>query len=73
MGCVEPDGRPSRCGEYMLLAMWGPATPEQVAKDCHTPLFRVRSAIREFMEAGFVEKRGDAYVLTTKGMEKMEG
>ena len=73
MGCIEPDGRPTRCGEHMLLAMWRPATPERVAKECHTPLFRVRGAIREFLEAGLVEKQGDTYVITPKGTEKLEG
>jgi predicted transcriptional regulator len=57
----------------MLLAMWSPATPEHVAKACDAPLFRVRSAVREFIEAGFVEeKEGTTYVVTIRGVEKME-
>lgn len=72
MGCIEPDGRPSRCGEQILLAMWEPATPEQVARSCGTPLFRVRGALREFLEAGFVDRHDDIYVLTPKGINKME-
>lgn len=49
------------------------ATPEEVAKDCSVPLFRVRSAIREFVGVGLLEKKGEAYALTPKGVQKMEG
>ena len=73
MACIEPDGFLTRCGELLLLAMWDQATPEEVAKDCSVPLFRVRSAIREFVGAGLLEKKGEAYALTPKGVQKMEG
>ena len=73
MACVQPDGFLTRCGEFLLLAMWKPATPEEVAKACRVPLFRVRSAIREFLQAGFVQKEGEAYVVTPDGIAVMEG
>jgi len=73
VACIEPDGFLTRCGELLLLAMWKPATPDEVARDVRVPLFRVRSAIREFVGAGLLEKRGEAYVLTAKGVQKMEG
>jgi hypothetical protein len=57
----------------MLLAMWKPATAEAVAKACRLPLFRARSAIREFLEAKFLEKQGETYFMTAKGVEKLEG
>jgi predicted transcriptional regulator len=53
--------------------MWDQATPEEVAKDSGVPLFRARSAIREFVGAGLIEKRGEAYALTPEGIQKMEG
>ena len=73
MACIQSDGSLTRCGELLLLAMWEPAIPEEVAKDCGVPLFRVRSAIREFVGAGLIEKKGDAYALTPKGVQRMEG
>jgi predicted transcriptional regulator len=73
VACIEPDGFLTRCGELLLLAMWDPATPEEVAKNGGVPLFRARSAIREFVAAGLLEKRGEAYALTPKGVQKMEG
>jgi hypothetical protein len=72
MACIEPNGTLTRCGEQLLLAMWHPGTAEEIAKLCHAPLFRVRSAIREFIEAGLAEKRDDTHVITPKGIEKME-
>jgi hypothetical protein len=73
MGCIQPDGLLTRCGETMLLAMWNPATAEAVAKECRLPLFRARSAIREFLEARLLEKQGERYFMTAKGVEKLEG
>ena len=73
MACIDPDGLLTRCGELLLLAMWDQATPEEVAKDIGVPLFRARSAIREFVGAGLLEKRGEAYALTPKGIQKIEG
>jgi predicted transcriptional regulator len=73
MACIQPDGLLTRCGESVLLAMWAPANLEYVAKECRVPLFRVRAAAREFLDAGFIRKNGDQYVVTASGIEKMEG
>jgi predicted transcriptional regulator len=73
VACIQSDGSLTRCGELLLLAMWEPATPEEVVKDCGVPLFRVRSAIREFVGAGLIKKKGNAYALTPKGVQRMEG
>jgi hypothetical protein len=55
MARIQPDGTLTPCGEQLLLATWHPGTAEQVAELCHAPLFRVRSAIRGFVEAGLME------------------
>jgi predicted transcriptional regulator len=73
MGCIQPDGLLTRCGEAVLLATWKPAAPEEVAEECGVPMFRVRSAIREFFQAGLVERRGEFYVITAEGIKKLEG
>ena len=73
MACIKPDGTLTGCGEHLLLAMWNPATPEEVAGECKVPLFRVRSTIRQFLEAGLVERRGESYVISRKGIDRMEG
>ena len=73
MACIQPDGLLTRCGESVLLAMWVPATEADVAGDCRVPLFRVRSAIREFLQAGLIEQNGEAYKVTPQGVKRMEG
>ena len=74
MACIQPDGLLTRCGEFVLLAMWKPATPEDVAAECQVPLFRVRSAIREFVQAGLLEQKGETYyMITAQGIKRMEG
>ena len=72
MACIQPDGYLTRCGEFMLLAMWKPATPEEVAKECRVPLFRTRSAIREFIEAHLLMRDGKCYVISPEGIGKLE-
>jgi hypothetical protein len=73
MACLQPDGLLTRCGESVLLAMWTPATLEYVAQECRVPLFRVRAASREFLDAGLIKKRGDKYIVTVSGISTMEG
>ncbi|HID30774.1 MAG TPA: ArsR family transcriptional regulator [Desulfobacterales bacterium] len=72
MACVEPDGFLTRCGEFLLLAVWKPATCEAVAARAGVPLFRVRGGVRELCEAGLLEKIEEGYVITPMGMKKME-
>jgi len=72
MACIQPDGLLTRCGESVLLAMWTPAKLEPVAEECRVPLFRVRAAAREFLEAGLIEKNGDKYLVTEAGIARME-
>jgi len=73
MACIQPDGLLTRCGESVLLAMWTPATVEHVAKECRVPLFRVRAAVREFLDAGLIKKDKDQYLVTAAGIARLEG
>jgi hypothetical protein len=52
--------------------MWKPAPLEFVAKECRAPLFRIRAAAREFVDAGLIEKNEDLYLVTEAGIAKME-
>lgn len=73
MACIQPDGLLTRCGEAVLLATWKPSTLEELAKECRIPMFRVRSAIREILQAGLVEEKGESYGITAQGIKKLEG
>lgn len=73
MACLQPDGSPTRCGEMILLALWNPATLGEASEECDVPLFRVRSAIREFVQAGLVEERNGRFRVAAKGIQVLEG
>lgn len=73
MACIQPDGTLSRSGEIILLALHAPRTPEEVARETAIDLFMVRGAMREFMQASYVEKERHLFRLTPKGLAAIEG
>ena len=65
MPCVSPDGKPTGTGIVTLQAVKGGAdTPEKVASATGNPMFKVRSGLRDLVNAGFLELKGDKYSLT---------
>jgi hypothetical protein len=73
MACINADDTLTRSGELILLACKRPNTPEAVAKEVNQPLFKVRAAVREFVEVKFLELVGDRYQTTDAGLKKVEG
>lgn len=68
MACVTPEGKPTESGRKMLGALKsGVTSPEEVSQTAGLPLFRVRSGLREMVEAGLVEETAKGYQLTDKG------
>jgi len=66
--CVSPDGKPTKSGTATLSALKsGASTPKAVAEITGQPLFKVRSGLRELVNAGFIEQSEDKYQLTSKG------
>ncbi|WP_018085361.1 hypothetical protein [Desulfurispora thermophila] len=72
MACVNPDGTLTRPGRRVLAAMLEPRRPEEVAAATEIALFRIRSIIRELMEAGMVAEADGLYMATATGREKLE-
>jgi predicted transcriptional regulator len=70
MACVRPDGSLSSSGKLMLTAVATSSTAEDVAATTGMPLFRVRSALRELVEAGFVSEAEGRYGQTDEGADK---
>jgi predicted transcriptional regulator len=70
MACVRPDGSLSTSGKLMLTAVATSSTAEEVAGTTGMPLFRVRSALRELIDAGFVSEADGRYNQTEKGADK---
>jgi DNA-binding IclR family transcriptional regulator len=72
MACVNPDGTLSASARAILAALEHRATAELVAAETKLPLFRVRSGLRELVEAGLVVKNGEAgYSLTDEGRTRL--
>jgi DNA-binding IclR family transcriptional regulator len=66
--CVSADGKPTKSGIATLSALKsGASTPKAVAESTGQPLFKVRSGLRELVNAGFVKQVDDNYQLTPEG------
>jgi hypothetical protein len=55
MACVTADGSLTESAEAMLRNLEQPLTDREVAEKTGFPLYRVRSGLREMVEAGMVE------------------
>lgn len=71
MACVNADGTLSASALAILAAVERPATAEQVAAATKLPLFRVRSAMRELVDASLVAKEEAGYTLTDEGRKRL--
>ena len=70
MSCVSPDGKPTESGLKMLKAIQARNDqPEAIASGSGLPLFRVRSGLRDMLQAGYVTIEGESYKLTRKGID----
>jgi len=68
MACIGSDGKLTVSGIKVLRTLSpGPNGPEEIAKGSGLPLFRVRSGLRQMMEAGLVSTGDNMYTITGKG------
>ena len=73
MACISPDGKPTESGIRMLRALKsGIGTPEEIVEDSGLRLLRVRSGLRELVQAGLADQKGDKYELSPKGLSWLE-
>jgi len=72
MACINPDGTLTSSAKKILSALSSPATLEKVAKSTELPLFRIKSSIREMLEAGLVKEEEGKYLITKLGQEKIK-
>jgi predicted transcriptional regulator len=70
MACVNPDGTISPSAKALLKALETPLSAEEVSGRLGQPLFRVRSSLREMLEAGLVIAQGDKYQASEEGKKK---
>jgi predicted transcriptional regulator len=67
MACVNPDGTLSPTAKALLKSLETPLGVEEIAARLGSPLFKVRSSLRELVEAGLVEAREDNYIVSEEG------
>ena len=67
MACINADGTLTALATKLLKVMRDPITPEDAARQSQVPLYRVRSSLREFLQAGLVEEQEGKCVLTSAG------
>jgi predicted transcriptional regulator len=72
MACVNPDGTMSPIAASLLKVLaTAPLTPEEIAALMNQPLFKVRSSLREIVQAGLLVQEGDNYIITAMGKEHL--
>lgn len=71
MACTNPDGTVTASATAILTALRSVDTAEQVAPLAGLALFRVRSALRELVEAGLVATEDGRYRLTEAGRTRI--
>ncbi len=72
MACMNSSGEITEMARKILLAMTQGAPLDKVAEQTETPLYRIRIAARELMEAGFVEERNQSYATTEAGLAALK-
>jgi predicted transcriptional regulator len=74
MPCINPEGKPTETGKKVLQALRdnGLCTAEKVAETTGVALFRVRSGLRDMVEAELVELVENKYNITEKGIKLIE-
>ena len=71
MPCVRPDGTLEPMAQAILRALGTPRTAEGVCDHLRLPLYRVRSTVRELVEAGLVADADGALRLTDAGAARI--
>ena len=72
MPCVKPDGTLEPMAQAIVRALGTPRTVEGVCEHLRLPRYRVRSTIRELLEAGLAAESDGIYSLTDSGRRRLE-
>jgi len=71
MACINPDGTLTGSTRDLLRIVGKPSTPEEISGQLGQPLFKIRSSLREMVNAGLVNETGGQYTITEKGKQKL--
>jgi predicted transcriptional regulator len=70
MACVSADGTITPTAKALLKILEVPLGPEEIAARLGSPLFKVRSSLRELADAELVIVQGDKYQASEEGKKK---
>ena len=71
MACINPDGTLTPAAQAVITALHNPCTPAELAQVTSLPVYRIRSTIRELIEAGLVLETDGKYQLTDTGKKRL--
>ncbi len=71
MPCVNPDGSITDSAKALLKVIETHLTAEEISKKAGQPLFKIRSSLREMVDAGLINEEGNKYVISESGKEKI--
>jgi DNA-binding IclR family transcriptional regulator len=71
MACVNADGTLTASATSVLKALQTGGTAADVAQHVGLPLYRVRSSLRELVEAGLLSEQNGHYTLTDSGKARL--
>ncbi len=68
MPCIDDNGNLSDSGKALINALSKKSLDvKEISSQINVPLFKIRSSIRELIEANLIEESNDKYKLTEKG------
>jgi predicted transcriptional regulator len=71
MACITADGSLTEQARAVLKALTPGRRVEEVAAQAGLPLYRVRSSVRELVQAGLVEETNAIYRTTAEGLARI--
>lgn len=71
MPCVNPDGSITDSAKALLKVIEIPLTAEEISTKVGQPLFKIRSSLREMVDAELIKEEGNKYVILESGKEKI--
>lgn len=71
MACVSPNGELTPSGRSILEALATPRDAQALADATGLPLYRARSGLREFIEAGLAVESDGQYTVSALGRERL--
>jgi len=71
MACINPDGTLTPSAQTVISALKTPSTAADIGQATGLPIYRIRSTIRELIEAGMVLEMDGKYQSSESGLKQL--